>query len=324
MKRLVLVAALLFAAAPAGAAQRVVVLESEPTADIAWSSGERAVVAELMASDVELVLRPTQASTVAALEREVLEAAGEGDTAGAVAVGREGSRGFALVVPHPGRAPVRIEDDLRQGPVAEGAVALRVSEVLRVRTFAIPAEKTKRETPRVPDEAPRAPLWPWISIAGVAARGAASPAPAMAIGLRLPIHPWVALEPSGAFTLGGLRVETPAGKLSLSARQATLEVVVAPADRRGLSAGVGAGGGVAWLSGVPSPNGGYVGAERSTEVSLLALRGFAAWQERHLRIFVFAELSALLPAVTVRAAGAELVRVGQPWLMSGVALGYSP
>jgi hypothetical protein len=93
---------------------------------------------------------------------------------------------------------------------------------------------------------------------------------------------------------------------------------------RGLSAGVGAGGGVAWLSAVPRASAGYEGTEQSTQVSLLSLRGFGAWQTRHLKALLFLEVSATLPAVSVRASGTEVASLGQPWLTSGVALGYSP
>jgi hypothetical protein len=323
MKRAVLAAAFLFTAPRAFASGRVVVVEPESSADFAWPSGERAVVAELMASDVELVLRPSQAPTLQKLEQEVLEAAAEPDTAGAVGVGREGSRGVALVAPRAGRAPVRIEDDVQQGPVAEGAVALRVSEVLRVRHFELPPVPEKRPISAKPEE-PQPSLWPWLSVAGVAAHGASGVAPALAMGLRVPLHSWLSLEPAGAFTLSGLNVETSAGDVKLSERQATLEVVVAPNARRGLSAGLGAGGGIAWFSAAPRAAEGYVGLESSTEVALVALRGFGAWQSRHLRVLAFLELSMMLPAVTVRAEGTELEQVGTPWAMGGLALGYGP
>ncbi len=320
-----LVAAALFAAASvAGAAPRVIVLEPPATSEHAWPSGERAVVAELLASDVELVLRPSTALNLDELELEVLEAATEPDAAGAVGVGREGLQGIAIVAPHSGRPPVLVQDDVRQGAVAEGAVALRVSEVLRARRFELPPESKRRnEAPRV-EEAPPLSLWPWVALGGVGSRGASSVAAATSVGVRVPLHPWVSLEPSGGLTLGGLPVQTAAGDVTLFLRRVTLELVVAPVTQRGFSAGAGAGGGMAWLSAVPRAKPGYEGTERSTQVSLFALRGFAAWQTRHLKTFLFLELSVMLPAVTVRASGTELSRLGQPWLSSGVGLGYSP
>jgi hypothetical protein len=168
------------------------------------------------------------------------------------------------------------------------------------------------------------PLWPWISVGGVGSRGASSVSAVTGVGVRVPVHPWISLEPSGGFTIGGLDVQTAAGDVTLSLRRATLEIVVAPVTHRGISAGVGAGGGVAWLSAVPRAKAGYEGTEQSTQVSLLALRGFGAWQTRHLKTLLFLELAAMLPAVTVRASGTELARLGQPWLTSGVALGYTP
>jgi hypothetical protein len=59
-------------------------------------------------------------------------------------------------------------------------------------------------------------------------------------------------------------------------------------------------------------------------VSVLALRGFGGWQARHLRLLAFVEVSALLPSLTLRAGSAEVARVGQPWLLGGIAVGYAP
>jgi hypothetical protein len=325
MRCALLAAALALAAPPLAAAPRVVVLEPNAGSEFAWPSGQRAVVAELMTGDVELVLRQSSSETVAALELEVLEAAQEPATTGAVGVGRQGSIAFALVARHGGRGPVRIEDDVGQGPVADGAVALRVSELLRVRRFDLPPEP-KRPPPELPrkPEPPPSSLWPWLAVAGMGTRGASTMAPAVAFGLRVPISSWFSLEPAGAFSLGRLRVSTSAGNVGLSARQATLELVIAPTERTGLSAGVGAGGGIAWLSGVARANAGHVAADRATQVSLLALRGFGTWQSRRLRLMAFAEASALLPAVSVRASGREVARLGQPWLLGGVAVGYAP
>lgn len=321
----VFIAAALVAATPvAGAAARVIVIEPPATSQHAWPSGEQAVVAELVASDVELVLRPSNAPTLTEFEAEVLEAATEPDAAGAVGVGRKGFQGFAIVAPHSRRPPVRVQDDVRQGAVAEGAVALRVTEVLRARRFDLPPDALRPSDTVPARESKSLPPWPWISVSGVGSRGASTVSAATGIGVRVPLHPWVSLEPAGGLTIGGLDVQTKAGELTLSLRRVTLEIVIAPVAHRGFSAGVGAGGGVAWLSAEPRANAGYEGSEESTQVSLLALRGFGAWQTRHLKTLLFLELSTMLPAVTVRASGTELSRLGQPWLTSGVALGYSP
>jgi hypothetical protein len=331
MRRVLVVAALLGAAPLTHAAERVVVLEPKSPSDWAWPSGQRAVVAELVAGDVELVIRPSLAESANALELEVLDAAREGGTMGAVGVGRVGSLGFALVVLHDAEGSIRIEDDVRQGPVADGAVALRVSEVLKVRHFNLPPEPKQPPKPPAPPrkvepppEPPPPSLWPWVAIAGMASRGASSLAPALALGLRVPLTGWLSLEPAGAFSVGPLRLDTKAGDVDLSVRQATLEVVIAPTEKQGLSGGVGAGGGVAWFSGSARANAGYAALDRSTQVSLLALRGFGVWQLHQLRLLAFVEVAALLPAVTVRASDDEVARVGQPTVMSGIAVGYGP
>jgi hypothetical protein len=332
MRRVLIVAALLCAAPVVHGAERVVVLEPSSTSDLAWPSGQRAVVAELVASGVELVIRPSSAENANALELEVIGAARELGARGAVGVGRLGSLGFAFVVLHDAQGSIRIEDDAKQGPVADGAVALRVSEVLKVRHFNLPPEPPKPE-PKAPVAPPRErppaaehrpSLWPWLAFAGMASRGASSMAPALALGLRVPFNAWLSLEPSGAFSLGPLRVDTPAGDVDLSVRRALLEVVIAPTDHQGLSAGVGAGAGVAWLAGSAVATAGYAAVDRSTQVSVISLRGFGVWQAEQFRLLGFAEISALLPAATVYASGNEVGRLGQPSMMAGVAVGYGP
>lgn len=323
--RRALFAALVLAAPSALAARRVVVLDTSASSDFAWPSGQRAVVAELMANEAELVIRPALAGSKDALEREAFDAAREPDTVGAVGVGREGSVGFALVALHVGRSPVRIEGDIAQGPVADGAVALRVSEVLNVRSFDLPPDTAPHRAPPSPQET-HARLWPWVAFGVAATRGASSAAPALALGLRVPIARWLALEPAGALTLGGLRVDTSAGDVSLAARRATLEFVIAPADQEGFSPGVAAGGGIAWVAGQPRAESGYRGTESSTQVAVFGMRAFGAWQRKSLRLLAFVEASLFVPAVTVTISGdgSELARLGQPWLMSGVAIGYGP
>jgi len=325
MTRAALLAAWMLAAPPAFAARRVVVLDTSASADFAWPSAQRAVVAELVASNAELVIRPAQAGDVSALEHEVVDAAQEPETAGAVGVARVGSGGFALVALHAARTPVRVEDDVEQGAVADGAVALRVSEVLKVRRFELPPVEKPRPVPPPPTPKPaHAGLWPWVAFGVAATRGAASAAPALGFGLRVPIAPWFSLEPSAALTLGGLRVDTGAGDVTLTEREATLDLVIAPAEHEGLSAGVAAGGGVAWLSAEPHADSGYHGTPRSAPVAVFGLRAFGAWQVRSFRVLAFVETSLFVPAVTIGDGESDLARLGQPWLMSGVALGYRP
>jgi hypothetical protein len=333
VKRVLLAATLLLAAPAATAADKVVVVEVHAASPFAWPSGQRAVVAELMAGDVELVLRPSRSADEEQLELEVRRAAQEPGTTGAVGVGRSGTVGFALVASSAAAAPMRIEDDVRQGPVAEGAIALRVSEILEVRRFDLPplapapapapAAPTAVRPPVAPPPEPERPLfWPFIAAGGMAAQGAAGIVPAVGLGLRVPLGSWLALEPSGSFSLGRLRVNSTAGDVSLLARQATLEVLIGPTDDRSLSAGLGAGGGFASFSSSARAKAGYVGVEQSTQTAMLAVRGFGAWQTGRLRLVAFVEVSTLVPAVSVRASDHEVARVGQPWVMSGVAVGY--
>jgi len=330
--RLGVLAAFLIAA-PCAAGERVVVmLEPPDDATLAWPSGRRAVVAELSLGDVELVLRSTRAATVADYEAEVLAAAAEPEAAGAVGVARQGSRGVAFVALAGARSTIRVEDDVNQGSVAEGAVALRVAELLRVRTFALPPPAPPPSSPPASPEPtpsnepprPSWPVWPWLGFGGVAARGASGAAPMVAIGLRVPLSGWFYLEPSAAFTVDSLDVETPAGEVALSARQATVGLVLAPEDPKTLSGGIGVNAGLVWLSGLPRASAGYAGTESGTAVSVVGLRGFGTWHTGSIAIMAFAEAALLLPAVSVRADGAELARVGQPWLMAGLAVGPTP
>lgn len=146
----------------------------------------------------------------------------------------------------------------------------------------------------------------------------------VSIGLRVPLSGFLHLEPSAAFTVDSLNVDTPAGEVALSARQATVGVVFAPENPGMLSGGIGVNAGLVWLSGLPRANAGYAGTESGTAVSTLGLRGFGTWHLGSIAIMAFAEAALLLPAVSVRADGSELTRVGQPWLMAGLAVGPTP
>ena len=117
-----------------------------------WPEGTRAVIAELATSAEQVLVRPSSSSTFAALMSELEIAAGEEQTVGAVCVGKSGSVGIAYVWVAGGASAIRVEYDLREGAVAEGAVALRVSQILHVTNLELPS--ARKEAPPPPPKPP--------------------------------------------------------------------------------------------------------------------------------------------------------------------------
>jgi hypothetical protein len=299
--------------------RRIVVLEMREPIETAWPAGSRAVVAELSARDDELVLRAANHEP-AALSQTLLAAANEPGTFAAVAMVRNGDRGVALVQLRGQKGAIRVEDDLSQGVIAEGGVALRVSELLHVRAFELP--------PTAPSAARPAragvQIQPWVAVGALGSSGGEGPAPALAVGARIPILGAFGLEGSGGLSLAGFDVATAAGTASVSTQQIALHAYLDPFGDAPLSLTLGLGGGLAWLSEAARANDGYVAQDASTFTGLASLRAVASLNRGRVRLFALGEASLLLPSVGVRAGEDELATLGRPWLFAAVGVGFTP
>ena len=122
--------------------RQVIVLNLRGNASLSpWPEGTRAVIAELSASDDQVLVRPSSAATLSSLMTELEKAASEEQTVGAVCIGQSGSAAIAYVWVNGGSSAIRVEDDTREGAVAEGALALRVTEILHVRNVELPSAR---------------------------------------------------------------------------------------------------------------------------------------------------------------------------------------
>lgn len=316
----------------------VLVLRAQPPSLESWPEGAQAVIAELALQERQLVVRPSHAASLDALVAELEQSVNEPSTLGAVAIARTGATGIAYVWTRSGAGVVRVQADTSLGTVAESAVALRVTELLRARTLEIPIERKPEPAlpPPATAEAPKplklaepAPRGPspgmlWASGAAMMSTGADGPLPFLALGGRWSLLPRVAIEASVAFPLGEWELRTEPGTVQVSARQLGLHASFSPwrADRGEVS--VGAGGGVTWFSTTSFATGELEAASGATRVAHVSARALGAVREGHLAFLLFADAGTLLPPVTLRAAGAELVRLGSSWVLFGIGIGIGP
>ncbi|HEX6278005.1 MAG TPA: hypothetical protein VFZ53_33405 [Polyangiaceae bacterium] len=316
--------------------RQVVVLNLRGNASLQpWPEGTRAVIAELSASDDLVLVRPSSSSTFAALMGELEKASTEEQTVGAVCVGKSGSAGIAYVWVNGGASAIRVEDDLREGAVAEGAVALRVTEILHVRNIELPGTKREKKAtsaepvkppPAPPPEPERGPpaFTTWLGAGLLTSSDASGPVPTASFGARVPIRSIFALEGAATGSFGWLKVTTDAGRAEVSMQSLTLHAVLDPWAEAPASLSLGFGGGAAFASQLGSPSPGYAGLYDSTIVGLVSARFGGALRGEHLSLVVHAEPGLLVPAVTLNADGRRLAELGRPWFSAMLGLGFSP
>jgi hypothetical protein len=317
--------------------RQVIVLNLRGNASLQpWPEGARAVIAELAASDDQVLLRPSTSSTFAALMDELEKAATEEQTVGAVAVGKSGSAGIAYVWVNGGGTAIRVEDDLRDGAVAEGAVALRVTEILHVTNLELPSTRREEKSAPAPPPPVRRPLPPpepergppvfttWLGVGLITSSDASAPVPMASFGARVPLVSFLGLEGAAMSSFGWLEVPTTAGRAEVSMQALTLHAVVDPWADRLASVSLGLGGGAVWTSVLGTPLPGYTDLYDSTTVGLLSARLGFALRGENLSFIGHAEAGLLTPAVTLAADGRALAELGRPWFSALLGLGFSP
>jgi hypothetical protein len=314
----------------------VLVLRAQPPSLESWPEGAQAVIAELALEEQKLVVRSSHAANLDALLAELELSAAEPSTVGAVAIVRTGSTGIAYVWTRSGAGVVRVQADTSLGTVAESAVALRVTELLRARTLEIPIER--KPAPKAPAPAPRAvspepvPLrvrepmraMVWASGGAMLSSGASQLLPMLSLGGRYAIVPRVALEGSVAFPLGDWELRTEPGTVRVDTRHVAAHALVSPIRETRAELSVGLGGGMSFFSTRSFATGELEGKEASTRVAMLGARALGALRDEHLAFLLFLDGGILLPSVTLRAAGNELVRLGSPWVLLGAGIGFGP
>jgi hypothetical protein len=310
--------------------RQIIVLNLRGNASLSpWPEGTRAVIAELATSNDQVLVRPSASTTFAALMSELERAAGEEQTVGAVCVGKSGSAGIAYVWVNGGSGAIRVEDDMREGAVAEGAVALRVSELLHVRNLDLPsARKEKPSTPEAPPPPPKPngppPFTTWLGLGAITSSDASGPAPMVSVGARVPFSPMFGVEAAAVSGFGWLKVQSVAGSSEVSMQALTLHAILDPWADRLASLSFGVGGGLAYASVLGQPSEGYASHYDSTTVGLFTARIGGTLRGGNLSLVAYLEPGVFAPPVTLAASGTEVARLGRPWFSGMIGLGFSP
>ncbi|HLV23090.1 MAG TPA: hypothetical protein VKZ49_19510 [Polyangiaceae bacterium] len=320
----------MLASRPALAAEpcAVVVLRPSHATLEAWVAGMQAVVAELSISGCEVLVRSAAAGDLDGLLAELSTAVASQGAVGGVAVMREGRTGVAYVTT--ARGLDRAEAEIDAGSIAEGTVSLRVLQLLRVRTLDIPRAQAPQPQPAGP-EAPhegaasdRTAGWvlPWVGLGTTASSQATRLPFVVLLGARLRLSGRLGADATLGTTMSALGLETPAGRVLIDWWQSTLHATFALVERPRLEVAVGLGGGVLWASETARAREGFVATDDSTTVGLVSARAVGAWRAGRFTLMVIAEPGVLLPALSVRAAGEEVARVGRPWLSLAGGAGW--
>jgi hypothetical protein len=227
---------------------------------------------------------------------------------------------------------VQVQAETTEGAVGEGALALRVTELIRARDLALPAPRAREKpapaqaTPQpraVPAKEAVTPPLLWLAAGPTFVSGAEAPLVAAVLGVRLPIglRP-LALDASAAISITPLRVGTDAGTVDVSARQATLHLLYDPWSASTLNLALGAGFGAIWLDENARAKPGYVANADDAYVGLLSLRARGSVRSGNLSFVLTLEPGVLLQGASIRANGDELSRIGRPWTTISAGLGW--
>jgi hypothetical protein len=269
------------------------------------------------------------------LLEELKTAARRPATVAAVAVVRDGTAGVAYVWTVRDANVVQVTADTGEGAVAEGALALRVTELVRARELPPAPEPTGAKAPAPPASAPaepakapeptpeKTPVLLWVGGGPTFAAGADGPLVAAALGLRIPLGlPHLGLDAGAAISLTPLRLATSAGSVEIAARQATLHVLFDPWSSSTLNLAIGAGFGAVWLDQSASADPGYEAHSDQTVVGVASIRARGAVQSGNVSFVLALEPGLLLPAASVHADGEELARIGRPWTTITAGFGW--
>lgn len=315
--------------APSAGAEerRVIVLMPRALENEVWPAGTQAVIAELAAVDYQVIVESSQAASLEALTKELRQAASAPSTAAALTVLRRDNTGIAYVYAQRDSQLMQLQGPLTQGAVGEGALALRVTELVRTRDWQLPqpaleAPSAPRVRKRVQPE-PRSRSALWLGLGPLFSSGTAAPLIAASFGLAVPLSRPLTLDTSVNMSLLPLELSTDAGAVEINTRQLTGHLLVSLWRSSVVALSAGPGGGVVWVQETAEAGPGYRARSDSAAVGLLTLRARASFQTGGLTFLLIAEPGALLPAISVRADQDELSRIGNPWVLLSGGLGWT-
>jgi hypothetical protein len=293
-----------------------------------WAEGTQAVVAELVAGGYELTLRSSSARDRAEAVAELERSASAPGIIGGVLVIREGELGVAYVWTREA-GTVRIEAGVAAGAVGEGELALRTRQLLgpaRI-DFEKPAVVQKPVPPpstpplRAPRAAPADTLLAFQ--AGLAfSSDLTEPLPVAGLTVQRGLFGSLSIEASGWLTLGASRLETPAGSVDITSQELRVHASFEPVRQEKVALSLGLGGGVVWVHGDGVARASDSVAEDSTRVGVVSARATVTLKHDDLRLLLGFEPGVTLPAVSISAAD-ESIRLGRPWTLASVGLGWS-
>lgn len=298
-----------------------------------WKEGVQALVAELLTSGHELTVRAGHAHSPDQLRRELeLEVAQSGVSAG-VCVTREGSRGSAWLCRGAGSCE-RLEMEVAEGELSRSRLALAVVERLRplelpaaapppqvARPPAKPAASAPSPAERVTPSTNARSFRAWVGGGGVLASGLAAPLPWVGASLGATLSaPWgLELGVAGSPFPGS--AQSSAGSLSLRALQGIAFATFEAFPRRSLGLSLGLGGGTLHLRETATPAPGFDGFARSATVAVVSARARAQYRAGRVYVGLAIDPGVLVPALTVEAGTATVLRIGRPWVALQASLG---
>lgn len=299
-----------------------------------WPEGTQAVIAELAARNYQVIVVSSDAHDLSALLEELQAAAHAPSTSAAVSVVRDGPLGIAYVWTARDGNVLQVQAETSEGAVGEGALALRVTELIRARDLTLPAPRPHekpRKPPAVPEPRPPAPLVKesstppllWLGAGPTFVSGADAPLVSAVLAGRLPIglRP-LALDVSAGISITPLRIGTDAGSVDVSARQATLHLLYDPWSASALNLALGAGVGAIWLDETAHARAGYAANADDAYVGLVSLRARGSVRSGSLSFILTLEPGVLLQSASIRASGEELSRIGRPWTSVTAGFGW--
>jgi hypothetical protein len=246
-----------------------------------------------------------------------------------VAVLREGNTGAAYVWTEHGERVLRDDSSGADGAVAEGAVALRVVELLRTETLKFPMDVSVPQRPKKPEQARTVHasyspwLHSWLGVSTVIPTSAATIPLQMSLGTAVELVSPIALDLGARVGILPGRFETSAGHFSLRSEEFGGRVMLDPRSARHVSFALGLGVSSLWLQETATGGAGFLGKSGNTQVMLLALRArFTLRSRRFFGVFVV-DPGLTVPPVSVHSNLGEVAHLGRPWLATELGVGWS-
>jgi len=318
----------------------VIVLIANDLGADEWPEGTRAVIAELSADGFQVVQRLSHAASAGELLAQVAHSASPEAVLGVVAVLREGDTGAAYVWTEHGERVLRDDSSGANGAVAEGAVALRVVELLRTETLKFPMDDSAPQRPKATDvPAPQRPkiaepartvpasyhpwLNSWLGVSTVIPASATTLPLQMSLGTAMELVSPIALDLGVRVGVLPKRLETSAGNVSLRSVEIGGRVMLASRSDRLVRFAMGLGVSSLWLHETATGDAGYLGKSDNTQVMLITLRArLALHSQRFFGVFVV-DPGLTVPPVSVHSNVAEVAHLGRPWVTTELGVGWS-